>query len=43
MIRIDAPTYARLQSGEQDPQDAFLAGEIEVEGDEGMAIGMAPA
>ena len=42
-IRIDEATYARLRSGELDPQDAFLAGEIAVEGDEGMAIGLALA
>lgn len=43
VIRVDAMTYARLRAGELDPQDAFLAGEIEVEGDEGMAIALALA
>ena len=40
-IRIDAETYARLRAGELDPQDAFLAGQVELEGDEGMAIELA--
>ena len=43
VIRVDAGTYARLRAGELDPQEAFLAGEIAVEGDEGMAIGLALA
>ena len=34
---------ARLRSGELDPQDAFLAGSIPIEGDEGLAIGLALA
>jgi hypothetical protein len=42
-IRIDAETFARLRSGALDPQEAFLDGRIEVEGDEGMAIGLALA
>ena len=42
-IRIDAQTFARLRSGELDPQDAFLAGAIPLEGDEGLAIGLALA
>lgn len=40
-IRLDEATYARLRRGELDPQDAFLAGEIEVLGDEAMAIELA--
>ena len=40
-IRINAETYARLRAGELDPQDAFLAGQVELEGDEGMAIELA--
>ena len=42
-IRIEEALYAQLRTGERDPQDAFLAGEIDVEGDEGMAIGLALA
>ena len=42
-IRIDAETFASLRSGALDPQEAFLDGRIEVEGDEGMAIGLALA
>ena len=40
-IRIDTATYAQLRAGELDPQDAFLAGRVELEGDEGMAIELA--
>ena len=42
-IQLDEDTYARLKSGSLDPQDAFLSGQIEVSGDEGMAIGLALA
>ena len=42
-LRLDAATYARLRSGELDPQDAFLAGSVPIEGDEGLAIGLAIA
>lgn len=42
-IRLDAAVYERLRSGELDPQDAFLGGEIEIEGDMEMAIGLALA
>lgn len=42
-LRLNAATYARLRSGELDPQDAFLAGSIPIEGDEGLAIGLALA
>jgi len=40
-IRLDESTYARLRAGELDPQDAFLAGDVELEGDEGLAIELA--
>jgi len=40
-IRINAETYSQLRAGELDPQDAFLAGQVELEGDEGMAIELA--
>lgn len=40
-IRLDAETYGRLQRGELDAQDAFLADEVTIEGDEGLAIGLA--
>jgi len=42
-IRLDQQTYRALQAGELDPQDAFLAGQIEIVGDEGMAVGLALA
>ncbi|MEM9177273.1 MAG: SCP2 sterol-binding domain-containing protein [Myxococcota bacterium] len=42
-IRLDAETFARLRAGRLDPQDAFLAGAIPIEGDEGLAIGLALA
>ncbi len=43
VIRVDDATYTRLRSGDLDPQDAFLAGDIAVEGDDSMAIGLALA
>lgn len=42
-LRLDAETYAALRSGALDPQDAFLAGGIPIEGDQGLAIGLALA
>jgi len=42
-IRLDAETYAQLRSGALDAQDAFLAGAVPIEGDEGLAIGLALA
>jgi hypothetical protein len=42
-IRLDEATYARLREGDLDPQDAFLDGLIEIEGDMEMAIGLALA
>jgi hypothetical protein len=42
-IRIEEAIYARLRQGELDPQDAFLDGLIEIEGDVEMAIGLALA
>ena len=42
-IRIDEKIYASLRKGALDPQDAFLDGLIEVEGDMEMAIGLALA
>ncbi|MCR9097850.1 MAG: SCP2 sterol-binding domain-containing protein [bacterium] len=42
-IRLDAETYAQLRSGRLDAQDAFLAGSVPIEGDEGLAIGLALA
>ncbi len=42
-IRLDQETYRALQAGELDPQDAFLGGQVEIVGDEGMAIGLALA
>lgn len=43
ILRLEEAVYARLRSGELDPQDAFLTGEVEVEGDVEMAIGLALA
>jgi len=37
-IRIDGDSYDQLRSGELGPQDAFLGGQIQVEGD--MTMGM---
>jgi hypothetical protein len=42
-IQLDEAVYARLRGGELDPQDAFLEGEIAIEGDMGMAVGLALA
>lgn len=42
-IRLDQETYRALRTGELDPQDAFLGGQVEIIGDEGMAIGLALA
>lgn len=40
-IRISEDVYAGLRRGAVDPQDAFLDGRIEVEGDLELAVGMA--
>jgi hypothetical protein len=42
-IRLDEETFAKLRSGALDPQDAFLDGLIDVEGDIDMAIRLALA
>lgn len=42
-IRLDEAIYTQLRSGEVDPQDAFMDGRIEIEGDMEMAIGLALA
>jgi len=42
-IRLDEEVYARLRAGELDPQDAFLDGLIDLEGDLEMAVGLALA
>lgn len=42
-IRLDEAVYAQLRSGELDPQEAFLGGQIELEGDMEMAVGLALA
>ena len=42
-IRLDDAVYDALRKGEVDPQDAFLDGRIEIEGDMEMAIGLALA
>ena len=42
-IALDQETYADLQSGVLSPQDAFLGGRVQVEGDMQMAISLALA
>jgi hypothetical protein len=42
-IRVDARTYRELRSGAIQPQDAFLAGQIQVEGDMQLAMQLALA
>jgi putative sterol carrier protein len=43
VIRLDQETYADLQSGALSPQDAFLGGRVQVEGDMQIAISLALA
>jgi hypothetical protein len=40
-IRIDQKIFSRLRTGELEPQDAFLDGLVEIEGDMEMAVGLA--
>ncbi len=40
-IRLDETIYKQLRNGELDPQDAFLNGMIEIEGDTEMAVSLA--
>ena len=42
-IRLEGAVYGRLRTGELDPQDAFLDGQIEIDGDMEMAVGLALA
>jgi putative sterol carrier protein len=42
-IRVDADAYRELRSGALQPQDAFLAGKIQVEGDMQLAMQLALA
>ena len=42
-IRLDEAIYTQLRTGELDPQEAFLSGQIEIEGDMEMAVGLALA
>jgi len=42
-IRVDAEAYRELRSGALQPQDAFLAGRIQVEGDMQLAMQLALA
>jgi len=42
-IRVDAEAYRELRSGALQPQDAFLAGKIQVEGDLQLAMQLALA
>lgn len=42
-IRVDAEAYRELRAGALQPQDAFLAGKIEVEGDVQLAMHLALA
>ncbi len=40
-ITVEMAAYRQLQSGELNPQDAFLGGEIQVEGDMQAAMQLA--
>jgi len=40
-IQVDAEAYRALRSGELNPQDAFLGGRIQVEGDMQLAMQIA--
>jgi SCP-2 sterol transfer family len=42
-IRIDTETYRALREGRSEPQEAFLAGKIQVEGDPQLAMNLALA
>ena len=42
-IRLDEEIYRQLRNGDLDPQDAFLDGQIAIEGDMEMAVGLALA
>ena len=42
-IRLEGAVYGRLRTGELDPQEAFLDGQIEIDGDMEMAVGLALA
>jgi hypothetical protein len=42
-IRVDAQAYRELRTGALEPQDAFLAGKIQVEGDMQLAMQLALA
>jgi putative sterol carrier protein len=42
-IRVDAEAYRALRTGALEPQDAFLAGKIQVEGDMQLAMQLALA
>ncbi len=42
-IRVDAQAYRELRSGALQPQDAFLAGKIQIEGDMQLAMQLALA
>jgi len=42
-LRIDSETYAELRSGALPPQDAFMSGRVEIEGDMQMAMQLAVA
>lgn len=42
-IRVDAQAYRELRSGALQPQDAFLAGKIQIEGDMQVAMQLALA
>ena len=43
VLRLAADTFAALRSGELAPQDAFLSGRVEIEGDMQLALQLALA
>ena len=42
-LRVAAEAYAQLKAGELAPQDAFMTGQVEIEGDMQMAMQLALA
>ena len=42
-LSVDSEIYARLRAGEIDPQEAFMSGKVDIEGDMQMAMQLALA